>query len=733
MAKAADADMSERIRLYSGRKFFFCVALPLMIGALALAAGAFATLRWSVAASDRAAVERQAALMAVVVQNLRDGVAHDQESVTVWDEAVLAMRNLAAPEWIDLNLGSWMHTYFGHDGAYILESTDVPIYAYSNGDVAPLAAWERIRPVAEPLAARLRQRLRAGDTGGLSDRVLSLGESDIGFDGGRPAVISVKPIVSDSGEIAQTPGSEYFHVAVRHLDGDFLDELSQRYLFDDLAFSPVLVPQPGREAFPIRNAAGRPVGFFTWRPFGPGSQVFAHVAPIAAGSLALLVLAVAAALLSSHRRSVAERTAAERLHHLAHHDTLTGLPNRNALDRRLDGALAAARGQGALLHVDLDHFKVVNDTLGHAVGDLVVRAVAERIEALCGDDAFRIGGDEFVAIVGERPVREAVALAEAILAALAQPVQVGDIHAFVGASIGIAPFAEAGARGKELFRKANVALHQAKAAGRGRIAVYDTALDADMRRRAALERELRRAVAVPEQFEVHYQPIVAAASGAVTGVEALARWRHPEHGLVPPSEFIGIAEGCGLIREIGAIVLEAACRDAVAWPVATLAVNVSAVQLRDAEFPAVVADVLQRTGLPPERLEIEITESAWLDPRGHGAATVAALRTQGIRFALDDFGTGFSSLGRLTDAVFDRIKIDQSFVRTAHASASDAAIIDAIVALARAKGLKTTAEGVETEEMARFLTLAGCDELQGYHFGRPASRAATEALLRRAR
>lgn len=722
--------MSERTRFYSGRRFLFRTALPVLCGAFVLAAGGFAALEWSVEATDRAAVDRQAALMSVVVENLRDAVAHDQESVTVWDDAVLAMRNLAEPKWIDTNLGTWMHTYFGHDGAYILDSTNVPIYAYEHGGVAPLTTWAHVRDVAVPLAARLRQRLRDGDDEGISARTLSLGESDIGFDAGRPAVISVKPIVSDTGEIAQTPGTEYLHVAVRHLDGDFLQELASRYLFDDLVYTPVLTPHSGREAFPIRNAAGRGVGYFVWRPFSPGTRVFADVAPIAAGGLGLLVLAVAAALLSSHRRAVAEREAAERIHHLAHHDTLTGLPNRNALDRRLGAALAAAQGTGALLYVDLDHFKVVNDTLGHAVGDLVVRAAAERIEAICGDDAFRIGGDEFVAIVGGRRVREAVAMAEAIVAALAAPVLIGGVHAFVGASVGVAPFAEVGTDGSELFRKADVALYQAKAAGRGRVAVYDTALDAEMRRRAALDRDLRRALAAPEQFEVHYQPIVDAATHAVVGVEALARWRHPEHGPIPPAEFIPVAEASGLIRDIGALVLDAACRAAAKWRIATVAVNVSAVQLRDAEFPGTVADVLQRTGLPPETLEIEITETAWLDPSGHGADTVAALRALGVRFALDDFGTGFSSIGRLNEAVFDRIKIDQSFVRSVLASPGDAAIVRAILDLASAKGLKTTAEGVETAEVAEHLAQIGCDELQGYHFGRPMPFAEADARLR---
>lgn len=726
MTDAAD----KRSRVYSGHRFLALIAIPTMIAATVLCLAAFAALHWAVTTVDRAAVGRQKALMSVVVDNLRSSIAHDQESVTVWDEAVLAMRNPPYPTWIDANLGSWMHTYFGHDGVYVLDSTDVPVFAYEHASLVPLQTYEHIRSSTSRLAAKLRARLVAGDTKGISDRNLSLGESDFAFDEGRPAIISVKPIVSGTGTISQTPGTEYLHVAVRFLDGSFLGELSSRYLFEDLAFAPVVVAKPGWESYPIRNAEGRSIGNFVWRPVSPGTELLDRILlPTAAGFLALLA-ALVVALLSIHRRAVFERQAADRIRHLAFHDALTELPNRHAFERRIQEVLAAHPKRGALLYIDLDHFNVINDSFGHATGDIAVHAVSERIAAICGDDVYRTGGDEFMVIVPGRTTKAAVETAQAIIAALVPPVIIGDVHAFISASIGIASFAEAPANGFELFRKADVALYQAKTMGRGGVAVYDRTLDAEIRGTAAIERDLRSALARPGEIEVHYQPVYDAKSRKVVAVEALARWRHPQHGLIPPSEFIPVAENTGLIRDIGLIVLEAACSAAVRWDISLLAVNVSAVQLRDAGFVAQVADILQCVGLPPGKLEIEITETAWLAPGGFGEASLAALRATGVAIALDDFGTGFSSLGRLSETAFDRIKIDQHFVKKALQSPRDAAVVKTIVELARAHGSKTTAEGVETAEAADFLTRIGCDDLQGYWFSRPLPFAEVDAMLR---
>jgi len=724
--------MSEHIRLYSGRRFFLVFALPCFCGAVLLSIAAVLALRWAIMEADRAAVDRQVDLMSVVVDNLRAKVSHDQESVTVWDEAVQAMRNPPSPAWIDNNLGSWMHSYFGHEGVYVLDSTNALIYAYEDGMIVPQLTFENLSPVFSRLAEKLRARLAAGDTGGLSHRVLSLGEADIGFDNGRPAIVSVKPIVSDTGSIEQTPGTEYLHVSVQFLDGPFLKELSERYLFDDLAYMPSVVPRPGWRAYPIDNAAGHPIGYYVWRPFAPGSTVFARAIPAIVAILAVLLGAVVLALFSVHRRSVAERAAAEKIHRHAFYDSLTGLPNRHAFNTWIEGILSSVQGGGTLLYIDLDHFKTVNDTLGHAVGDIVVQSVAGRLTGICGDDVFRIGGDKFIFVSAASSIRSGVAQAEAIVTALSVPIFIKQIHAFVGASIGIAPFIDGRRDGNELLRRAEVALYQAKAAGRNRVAVYDTSLDAEQQKRVGIERDLRQSIGRPEEFEVHYQPVYNAASRRLVSVEALVRWRHPERGVVPPSDFIPVAESSGLVREIGEMVLETACRAAAHWPVEAVAVNVSAVQLRDAEFPGLVADILAHAGLPAEKLEIEITETAWLDPQGHENETLAALRAMGARIAIDDFGTGFSSLGRLSETVFDRIKIDQSFVRKALASKGDAAVVQAIVDLARANGGKTTAEGVETAEAADFLTGIGCDELQGYWFGKPLPFAEIDAVFRAA-
>jgi len=409
---------------------------------------------------------------------------------------------------------------------------------------------------------------------------------------------------------------------------------------------------------------------------------------------------------------------------LASHDSLTGLPNRLLLKERLEQAIVSVgrrRELAALILVDLNRFREINDTMGHEVGDSLIRAYGERLQAALRetDTVARIGGDEFGLIhEGLSRPEEAARLANRLLAILGQPFDIDGRPIVTTASLGIALLPTDGSLPDILLQRADIALTRAKAEGRDRFRFYEREADAKLQARKRLESALRQAIAGNE-LEVFFQPKVELARRQVTGAEALLRWRHGEQGYVSPSEFVPIAEETGLIVELGAWVLESACRAMRAWPGLTVAVNLSPVQLKRSDLARTVRDALEATGLDPRRLELEITESTLVEDPEHAAAILDELKSLGVRVAMDDFGTGYSSLGYLNRFDFDRIKVDRSFTMALGDRGDAAPIIRAVVAMGHSLGIEVCAEGVETEQQLRFLEQLGCDEVQGFHFGRP--------------
>jgi diguanylate cyclase (GGDEF)-like protein len=428
------------------------------------------------------------------------------------------------------------------------------------------------------------------------------------------------------------------------------------------------------------------------------------------------------------------RRAEARIRHLANHDALTGLPNRRRFNERLREALAApGRGGVAVLLLDLDHFKNVNDTLGHQAGDALLRSAAARIRACTreGDLVARLGGDEFAVLMqGDAGRRErAEALAGRIASALAEPFAIDRYRASVAASIGVATAAGPGASADAMLRHADVALYRAKAAGRGTHRVFEESMAAELRAKLELEADLREALD-RDQLELHYQPLFDLRRGRLSGFEALLRWRHPARGMVSPAEFIPLAEETGLIVPIGRWVLRRACAEAAAFPDdAKVAVNISPVQFAGDDLPALVRGALAESGLPADRLELEITESVLLHDSDAVVATLHRLRDLGLRVALDDFGTKYSSLSYLRSFPFDKIKIDQSFVRDMAERHDCLAIVRSVARLATQLGMTATAEGVEDGAHLEQVREAGCTEAQGYLFGRPLPAAALGHLF----
>ncbi|MFC4167308.1 putative bifunctional diguanylate cyclase/phosphodiesterase [Teichococcus aestuarii] len=473
---------------------------------------------------------------------------------------------------------------------------------------------------------------------------------------------------------------------------------------------------------------------------------------------ALLVLpfactAYALRRLQDARREAARRRRAEALsRHLAVVDPLTGLPNR----RRLMEALAlrleshGAAEAVAVLLIDLDRFKPVNDLHGHATGDRLLQAAAGRLAALARpeDMVARLGGDEFVILAtleaggpdAAGAADTAARLARRVATALEQPFVLeeqgggeADRQVQVGASLGIAILHGGPCPPEEALRRADLAMYRAKAEGRGGIRIFEAEMDQRMRARLALEAELRRAIAA-EALVPHFQPLVAlgaapGGSGRLIGFEMLARWPHPVHGLVPPDRFIPLAEETGLIGPLTRQLLRRACRAAAAWPAPlVLAVNVSPLQLRDRTLPAMVAEALAESGLPPARLEIELTESALVENFDLARELLGALKALGIKLSLDDFGTGYSSLRHLRALPFDKIKVDRDFIRDMTQSSESSKIVAAVIGLSHSLGLPAVAEGIEDAGTATRLAEMGCDIGQGWLFGRPVAEAEAARL-----
>jgi diguanylate cyclase len=463
----------------------------------------------------------------------------------------------------------------------------------------------------------------------------------------------------------------------------------------------------------------------------PGDRFAAAFGP------ALVICAAAfCALFVLQIRRIADRLreSEDRARTMASHDPLSGLPNRLYFDGRLDEALAGVANRGehhALMYLDLDRFKEINDSFGHEAGDQMLVRLAQRVSRIIPEaDVFaRMGGDEFAIlctdILGKADVE---ARARRILEQFKEPFDLGERKVIAAASIGIALAPDHAKSRMELAQLADIALYRAKNEGRNRYRVFEHSIGEEMRKRRAIEQGLRHAID-DDQLYVHYQPIYDADARRMVGVEALLRWRHPTLGAIEPSLLVSVAEERGLILRLGEWVLRRACRDAAAWPGIQVAVNVSPIQFRQRDFGEQVRQVLAQTGFDPARLELELTEGIIVSDADQAEEVMTGLRAIGVRMALDDFGTGYSSLIYLRRFPFDKIKIDRSFLESVEATGESVVLIESVVNLGRALGLTVTAEGVETIEQMRLLQAIGCHEMQGFLFSKPVAAADISLLV----
>jgi diguanylate cyclase (GGDEF)-like protein len=726
---ATQSDIGEARKQVGWSHIRLSVVVPIgVIVAVAIVCVVVAVLS-SARRADEVALDTERQLFTRALADHGERVLREIESVSTSEIANRRIRLEFDPAWVQDYVGLRLQSSFDHDFVFIADAADRFLYASLGLRSVDPNWFNSIQPDLKGVLDLVRGRSSTEADRGAAD-VEAARKSGVhravrlqGFLG-RPAIVAAVAVTTPN-DVSPNTGTEAPVVlSVKFIDDDVLAGIASRLLLNNLRKIENEPVTAGDYPFDLTDPQGRSIAQFAWTPKQPGAEIVHSVVPFIAVALAAFALLVGL-VLGHMRRTAATIAAGEtRLRHLALHDPLCGLPNRIFFGERLEAMIAKVRDgspTAAVFYIDLDHFKDVNDTLGHPVGDELIRSVTQRLSrTLRGDDLVaRLGGDEFAVITsGGFDHATLQAVATRMIATICAPYSIANQTIVIGASIGIAVINEQVAGAADVMRHADLALYRAKNEGRNRACIYDSAMDADLVKRKLLENDLRTAIE-NDNLRVVYQPIVNNSGETVVGVEALCRWTHPDRGEIPPVEFIPIAEHSGLIIELGEQVLRRACLDGKAWPGISVAVNVSPLQFRRSDFVDVVERILAETDFDPARLELEVTESTLLGAVETAELAMFRLKGLGVRLALDDFGTGYSSLLYLRRFPFDKLKIDSSFVRSIERAADAAAIVHAVVSLGRGLGMKVTAEGVETAEQQLFLRAAGVHSMQGYRFGRP--------------
>jgi diguanylate cyclase (GGDEF)-like protein len=717
---------------------------------------------WAGAESDLAALERQKQLVTKRLGDQVREVADDMSMVAAGYGSLLSRSASAQPHTLNFDearrFGDTVTTVFGFEKLFLVNHEgDFPF----EENAATVRRYQWVRPLLLDMLRRVQESETHPSMPIASLASSARARAELMRLEGRPSMVGIIPISdqNDLGRLRSTNGRDvpYYLIGFRFLDGAALDELSREMGLNGARYARTLDAEDSEVAFQVEaTVSGDPIGVIIWTPDLPGSRVIERLTPYLCAAVAVLALLFLVLVLRLNRSWRALRQSEQNAHALALQDVLTKLPNREYFARRLEESYTTRDHQDmrtivALL--DLDRFKAVNDSYGHAAGDELILQAARRMTSVLANRGTlaRLGGDEFAMILSEPDDRaDQMAIFDEIVADLRRPftLRQGDVDVQISCSIGVAMLTDLTPSPDELLRRADVALYQAKAQGRGRYVIYDAELESEQRERERLIEEMRRELAglaaIPavkgdtpasmepyassthvtaskSGFEIHFQTVHRAGNEEdISGAEALVRWRHPRLGMLSPDKFIPLAEECGLIEALGEFILEQACRVAKQqFEGRTIAVNVSPKQLRRKEFATSVLAIVERCDLPLTSLELEVTETALVDDQEQVKSNLCKLRHAGIKIALDDFGTGFSSLSHLIQFGIDRIKIDRSFVRLLDRQSNGAAIAAAITTLGRSLGIETTAEGVETRAQRDFLIAIGCNELQGYLFSKP--------------
>jgi diguanylate cyclase len=727
-ARPQIADDNDRSRWDRGRlRLIAPIGAIVLVGIVCLILGVIMSAK----RADEVTLNREQQLIQEAITSRAEGVLREVESVATTSNATQSILTNYDPQWVEHRLGQWLETFFDHDLVLVIDASNRVKYARSRslGDLGTIDLPTGLDGILD----LLHGRLGAAPTGTMPVAVpqdpLNPGRAATVIETflDQPAIVAAVSVGSESDLALRNPTVPIV-ISVKFIDSDMLGEIGEQLKLTGLhaiAHPTTAVDEP---VAAIADEQGNPLARFVWQPTKPGSQIAGSLVPFIA--VAIAGFALLAGLIIRHTRRTAQAIAAgeTRLRHLALHDPVCGLPNRIYFGERLETAISEVRRGGpsaAVFYIDLDHFKDVNDTLGHHIGDELILNVTQRLSRVMrGDDLVaRLGGDEFAIITNCASDSYSLqAIAGRIISAVCAPYSINAHNIIIGASVGIAVIDRRASDAADILRYADMALYRAKNEGRNRACIYDAAMDADLSQRKLLEGDLLHAIR-NDGLGAAYQPIVNASGDTMVGVEALARWTHPSAGVISPAVFIPIAEHSGLIVELGEWMLRRACVDGRDWPGLTVAVNVSPLQFRRSDFVDIVERILKETNFDPNRLELELTESTLLGNLETAELSMLRLKAIGVRFALDDFGTGYSSLLYLRRFPFDKLKIDSSFVHSIETAPDAAAIVHAIVSLGRGLGMRVTAEGVENAEQHLFLRAAGVHSMQGYRFGRPGPAA----------
>ncbi|MDH1171320.1 putative bifunctional diguanylate cyclase/phosphodiesterase [Pantoea agglomerans] len=705
------------------RSFLREVLVPLVAILLLTFVGAGAALFIGTSLTNTEARHQQQRMIEASFSQSLNEHLRQLHSLSRWGPFEQHLAEGNSSRWLDENIGLWLYEMFGHQLILVLDQQNQIVRIWREGQ--PVSA-----PADDPLIGEVLQSPLVNDPARQDN-------ADYARITNRAAALAVGNIQRDD-----TALPRFRLVSLKFLDDGYLAGLAERNQLQGLHFSDG-TPQPGTGArYLLIAQAGEAVGYLNWIPSRPGAQMLRTIGP----STGLAVLAISLLCLYMVRRlwnssvnlsqSMLRLGASEaQAQHLAFHDVLTGLPNRALVEDRLTQALALATRHDqrvALLLIDLDRFKTINDTHGHHAGDELIIAVAQRLSNIvrASDTVGRIGGDEFIVVMPDVDnIGQVQSLAQRIIDELSEPFTLFGSDVWSGASIGLALAPKDGVDRLELMRKADIALYEAKSGGRGTYRQFERAMDESVRTRQTIAADLRTALHTHQGLEVWYQPLMDIGGQQMVGIEALLRWHHPTRGLIAPAEFIAIAEETGLIIPLGEWVLAEACVTQQRFPELLVAVNVSPVQFRSTGFVERVMAIVSQSGGDPKRLELEITEGALIEDEREARAIIVALREAGFRIALDDFGTGYSSLNYLSNFPVDKIKIDRSFTQSLGVAENSVAIVESVVKLGHAMGLMVTAEGVETPGQMSALADAGCNQLQGYLFSQAVPADQLAALM----
>ncbi|MFC7704317.1 putative bifunctional diguanylate cyclase/phosphodiesterase [Plastorhodobacter daqingensis] len=679
----------------------------------------------AIRAADTEAAEHESRLALHRLKAEQEQLPVQQQSATIWDDAVRAAQS-DNRQWLIENLGTWLQEYFGHDETMLVSPEGYLTYVWRDGTTVPPEDWGDRAPVLAALIGDMRREMRAASVG-LADAtevIAHMSVGDLVTIGGRGSMVSIVPIVPDTDRLVQPVGREFLHVAVRYIDAALSERVAAPIELNQPRFLSEPPDDPTVRAVALADAQGRPIMWFAWNPSRPGMVLVRELVP--AFALALAIGGMVVALLSwlLVNASVRLQRSEEKARHLALHDPLSGLPNRASFERHLTAALkdlAAGGPTVGLVCLDVDRFKLVNDSLGHPAGDELIRVVARRLQDALrpGDLPARLGGDEFAVVLRARSSEGQDRFCADLARRLSQPYELSGEVIHASASIGCV--AADPVRPEEpdaLMRKADFALYRAKRDGRARHRVFDSSMARTMLRRNDMERDLRRALQTGLELVTVYQPVFDG-RGQFSGAASALRWNHPEQGTLGPELFVPLAEERGLVQALGQQALSRACKFAAEADLPEIAVDVSPIQLRDDQFPRKLTTILVATGLSPSRLELGLTPGGRQGEDEAMIRGIAEIKRLGVSVSVSNFETRFAALPAMRSLGIDTLRIDRTFVRRLEEDDYLLRVAQVMVDLARGVGMKVSADGVETAQEHALLLDLGCSRFRGQLFSEP--------------